>query len=118
MKAIRGATQISENSEAAISSGVQELLVAILKANSLTTEDVISVLLTSTSDLTAAFPAAGAREVGFGQIPLLGSVELDVPGALPRVIRVMLYVETELERSQINHIYLHAAANLRRDIAQ
>ncbi len=118
MKAIRGATQISENSEAAISRGIQELLVAILKANSLTTQDVISVLLTSTPDLTAAFPATGAREVGFGQIPLLGSVEVDVPGALARVIRVLLYVETELEKPQINHIYLHAAANLRRDIAQ
>lgn len=118
MRAIRGATQASENSEAAISAAIQELLLAILAANSLTTQDVISVLLTSTPDLTAAFPAAGAREVGFGQIPLLGAVELDVPGALARVIRVMLYAETDLEKSQISHIYLHAAATLRRDIAQ
>ena len=117
VRAIRGATQVAENSVDAISSGTAELLSAILKANTLEVSDVISVLLTATPDLTATFPAVGAREVGFGGTPLICAVEIDVPGALDRIIRVMLHCNWERE-SSVSHIYLHGAAELRRDIAQ
>ncbi len=118
MRAIRGATQVPGNSESEIAASVQELLGALMAANSLKIEDIISVILTSTPDLNAAFPASGAREIGFEATPLLGAVELDVPGALKRVIRVMVHCETELSISEITHIYLHGAISLRRDIAQ
>lgn len=118
VRAIRGAIQVESNSIDAIASGTRELLSEILAANSLSTDSVISVLLTATPDLTAAFPAAAARELGFEAVPLLCAVEIDVEGALPRVIRTMFTVESELEKSAISHIYLGGAKALRRDIAQ
>ena len=115
LRAIRGAIQVDANSPAAIEGGVKELLPAILDANNLTVDEVISVILTCTPDLNAAFPAAFAREIGFGAVPLLCAVEMDVPGAMPLVIRVMLHAELE---GQANHIYLRGASALRRDLAQ
>lgn len=118
VRAIRGAIQVESNSPEAIAAGTKELLSEIMSANSLPIESVISVLLTATPDLTATFPAAAAREVGFESTPLLCAVEINVPGALPRVIRAMATVETELKPSEISHIYLAGAKALRRDIAQ
>ena len=115
LRAIRGAIQVGANTPEEISSGVKELLPAILQANSLTPEQVISVILTCTPDLNAAFPAASAREIGFGAVPLLCAVEMDVPGSLPLVIRVMMHAELE---SEAKHIYLRGATVLRKDIAQ
>lgn len=115
LRAIRGAIQVGANTPEEIASGVKELLPAILEANSITADQVISVLLTCTPDLNAAFPAAFAREIGFGAVPLLCAVEMDVPGALPLVIRVMLHAELE---SSANHVYLRGATALRRDLAQ
>ena len=115
LRAIRGAIQVGANTPEEISSGVKELLPAILQANSLTPERVISVLSTCTPDLNAAFPAASAREIGFGAVPLLCAVEMDVPGSLPLVIRVMMHAELE---SEAKHIYLRGATVLRKDIAQ
>ena len=118
VRAIRGATQVEANTAESIYSGVVELLSEILKANGLTPKDVISVLFTSSPDLNAAFPAAACREMGFANVPLIGSVEVNVPGALDRTIRAMLHVETQATTEEISHIYLHGAAALRRDIAQ
>lgn len=118
VKAIRGAIQVEENSASAIAAGTKELLTEILLANKLDVSSVISVLLTATPDLNAAFPAAAAREVGFEATPLLCAVEIDVQGALPLVIRAMFTVETDLSASEISHIYLRGAKALRRDIAQ
>ena len=118
VRAIRGATQVEVNSPESIASATSELLREILVANSLTPDSFISILFTATADLNAAFPAAFAREVGFGQIPLICSVEIDVPGALPRVIRVLAHVESAKSRSEIAHIYLHGAKVLRQDLAQ
>ncbi|MEY5030082.1 MAG: hypothetical protein RLZZ334_29 [Actinomycetota bacterium] len=118
LRAIRGAIQVPDNTSADIAAGVQELISAILEANQLAPSDVISVFFTSTVDLNAAFPAAACREMGFANVPLIGSVEVDVPGALNRIIRAMLHVETKKKPEEISHIYLHGAAALRRDIAQ
>jgi chorismate mutase len=118
VRAIRGATQVEENSAIAIAAGTKELLAEILRANELKVTQVISVLLTATPDLNAAFPAAAAREVGFESTPLLCAVEIDVPGALSRVVRAMVTVETDRTMAEISHIYLGGAKALRRDIAQ
>ena len=115
LRSIRGAIQVGANTPEEIASGVKELLPAILEANSLTADQVISVILTCTPDLNAAFPAAFAREIGFGAVPLLCAVEMDVPGALPLVIRVMLHAELS---DMANHVYLRGATALRRDLAQ
>jgi len=118
LRAIRGAIQVPANTASDIAAGVQELIEAVLTANNLTPIDVISVFFTSTIDLNAAFPAAACREMGFANVPLIGSVEVAVPGALDRTIRAMLHVSTEKSPDQISHVYLHGAASLRRDIAQ
>lgn len=118
VRAIRGATQVEENSASAIAAGTKDLLVEILRSNNLEVGQVISVLLTATPDLNAAFPAAAAREVGFESTPLLCAVEIDVPGALQRVVRAMVTVETSASMAEISHIYLGGAKALRRDIAQ
>lgn len=118
VRAIRGATQVAENSPEAIAAGVKELLTEILKSNALTPDEVISILFTASPDLNAAFPAAFAREVGFESVPLICAVEIDVPGALERTIRIMAHVETSKGAQEISHIYLHGAKALRRDIAQ
>jgi chorismate mutase len=118
VRAIRGATQLDANTASAMETATKELLIEILAANELAPEDLISVFLTVTPDLNAAFPAAFAREVGFQAVPLLCAVEIDVPGALPRVLRVMIHCNTARNSDQISHIYLHGAKALRRDIAQ
>lgn len=118
VRAIRGAIQVEANSAESIGAATKELLLAILEANQLDRQSLISVILTATPDLTATFPAAAAREIGFESVPLLCAVEIDVPGALERVIRAMVTVETDLSAAQVSHIYLGGAKALRRDIAQ
>jgi chorismate mutase len=118
VRAIRGAIQVTANEASVIGEGSKELLSAILTANALDISDVISVLLTASPDLNAAFPASAAREIGFASVPLLCAQEIDVPNALPRTIRVMLHCNTERSAAQIEHIYLHGATVLRKDLAQ
>jgi chorismate mutase len=118
VRAIRGAIQVEKNTVADIHSGVHELLDAMMVANDLVAHDVISVIFTATSDLNADFPAAAAREIGFGAVPLICASEINVPGALPGVIRVMLHCNTKAKPDEISHIYLKGAVALRRDLAQ
>ncbi len=118
VRAIRGAIQVEKNTVADIHAGVHELLGAILRANNLVAADVISVIFTSTPDLMADFPAAAAREIGFGAVPLICASEIDVPGALPGVIRVMVHCNTKAKADKISHVYLKGAVVLRSDLAQ
>jgi chorismate mutase len=118
VRAIRGAIQIDSDNKGAMQEAVTELIATILEKNNLTAEDLISVLFTCTPDLVSDFPAASAREMGLGMVPLLCAVEMNVPGSLPRTIRVLLHCESNLGQSDISHVYLRGAAVLRRDIAQ
>jgi chorismate mutase len=118
VRAIRGATQASANTAQAVDLATKELLLEIMKENGLSAEAFISVIFTVSPDLNAAFPASSAREVGFGEVPLICGVEIDVPGALERTIRIMAHVESDRSKNEISHIYLGAAKSLRRDIAQ
>ncbi|MEV4067930.1 chorismate mutase [Nonomuraea dietziae] len=118
VRAIRGAIQVEANDRDAIISGTTELVAAVMERNQLTTDDVISVLFTATPDLTAEFPALAARKLGFHEVPLICCTEIGVPGALPRVVRLMAHVETDRPRTEIQHVYLRGATVLRQDIAQ
>jgi chorismate mutase len=118
VRAIRGAIQVDDNSHDAILEATTELVSEIMERNRLTTDDVISVLFTASPDLTAQFPALAARKLGFHDVPLICASEIDVPGALPRVVRLMAHVETDRPRSEIQHVYLRGAVALRQDIAQ
>ncbi|WP_380168282.1 chorismate mutase [Jannaschia sp. R86511] len=118
VRAIRGAVQLDQDEREHLLDSTRELVSAVMSANGLTPEDLISIVFTATPDLTSEFPAVAAREVGLGSVPLLCTVEIDVPGALPRVVRLMAHADTELPREQVQHVYLRGAAALRRDIAQ
>ncbi|WP_336204960.1 chorismate mutase [Nonomuraea sp. LPB2021202275-12-8] len=118
VRAIRGAIQVDADDRDSIIEGTTELVAQIMARNELTTDDVISVLFTATPDLTAEFPALAARKLGFHEVPLICTTEIDVPGALPRVVRLMAHVETDRPRSAIQHVYLRGAVALRQDIAQ
>ena len=118
VRAIRGATQLDRDDREHLLASVDELIRAILEQNGIANEDLISMMLTATPDLRSEFPAVAARALGIGDVPLICAQEIDVEGALPRVIRVMVHVSTELSRSEIKHVYLRGAVALRRDLAQ
>lgn len=118
VRAIRGATQVAVDTKEEIRDAVVELMRAILERNSLTVDQLISVLFTATPDLTSDFPAASAREMGLGMVPLMCAVEINVPNSLPRTIRALVHCETDLSAKEVTHVYLRGASVLRRDIAQ
>lgn len=118
VRAVRGATQVDADDRQQILDAVSELVLALLERNQLTTDDIISLVFTATPDLRAEFPAYAARQLGFTDVPLLCAVEIDVLGAMPRVLRVLAHVETDLPRAALHHVYLRGAAALRRDLPQ
>jgi chorismate mutase len=115
-RAIRGATVAAENSEPAILDAARELLQAIVRANQLDAESVISVIFSLTPDLDAAYPTRAARELGWTQVALLDVQQPDVPTDLARCLRVLIHCETERTMHGIQHIYLGAAKKLRPDL--
>jgi chorismate mutase len=118
VRAVRGAIQVGADDRAEILAGTAELVTEVMTRNDLSPDDVISVIFTATSDLTAEFPALAARKLGFQEVPLLCAGEIGVPGAMPRVVRLMMHIETDKPRAEIQHVYLRGAAALRLDIAQ
>lgn len=118
VRAIRGAIQVDSPDRQAILDGTSELVTEVMRRNSLSTDDVISAIFSATPDLTAEFPALAARSLGFQEVPMLCCGEIAVPGALPRVVRLMMHVETAMSRPEIQHVYLRGAVALRLDIAQ
>lgn len=118
VRAIRGAIQVGANERAEILDGTAELVTAVLDRNKITSADVISVIFSVTTDLDAAFPALAARQIGFQDVPLLCCTEISVSGSMPRVVRLMMHIETDLDRTAMQHVYLRGAAALRLDIAQ
>ena len=118
VRAIRGAVQVDANERAGILEGTTELVSEVMARNGLVPDHVSSVVFTSTHDLNAEFPALAARKIGFHDVPLLCASEIAVPGAMPRVVRLLMHVDTDRPRSALEHVYLRGAVALRLDIAQ
>lgn len=118
VRAIRGATHLSADDADEMRAAVGELVTQMLARNGLGTADLISVLFTATPDLVSVFPASAARSLDIGDVPLICAQELDVVGAMPRVVRVMAHVECALPRADVTHVYLRGAEALRADLAQ
>jgi chorismate mutase len=118
VRAVRGATQLDEDVREHMLDRVAEMVTDVMSANGLDVDDFISIIFTATSDLVSEFPAYAARRLGFSDVPLVCARELDIEGAMPRVVRMMAHVETDLPKSDITHVYLHGAANLRRDLSR
>jgi chorismate mutase len=116
VRGIRGATTVDEDTAADIDRAVVALLTELFDRNDLHNEDLVSVILTATDDLHAKFPAASARTFGLGDVPLLCARELDIVGATPRCIRVLVHVNTERSRDELHHVYLEGAVGLRDDL--
>ena len=118
VRAIRGATQLEVDEREHLLDSVDELIRAILEQNALATDDLVSMVFTATPDLHSEFPALAARRLGIGDVALLCAQELDVDGAMPRVIRVLVHAETDRGKAELRHVYLRGAEALRRDLAQ
>ena len=116
VRAVRGATQLDEDTREHMLDRVAEMVLDVMASNDLEVDDFISVIFTATSDLVSEFPAYAARQLGLTDVPLMCAGEIAVPGAMPRVVRLLAHVETDLPRAQIVHAYLRGAAALRRDL--
>lgn len=116
LRGVRGATTVTANNREEILERVAELLRKMAVENKIDTEDVGAVIFSSTPDLNAAFPAAGARKIGWTQVPLFGTQEIECPDALPLCIRVLILWNTDAKQKDIKYVYLHEAVVLRQDI--
>jgi chorismate mutase len=116
VRAVRGAIQVDADERDQVLDATTELLQAVLERNQLASDDLISVIFTATPDLRSEFPAYAARQMGITDVPLMCAREIDVSGAMPRVLRLLAHVETPLSRQDIRHVYLRGAAGLRTDL--
>jgi len=115
LHALRGAITVDENDREAILGATEELMNELLARNGLRPEDIVNCIFTMTEDLNAEFPAVAARAIGFDRVPLLCVREIDVPGSLPRVIRVLVQYHAD-DGHQARHVYLREAKLLRADL--
>lgn len=115
LRALRGAITVDDNTPDAILDGTEELLRALIERNGLAPENLVSCIFTTTDDLNAEFPAVAARRIGLSTVPLLGAREMDRPGALQRVIRVLVHCYAD-GGEPAQHVYLRDAVQLRQDL--
>jgi chorismate mutase len=115
LRALRGAITVEQNEGEAILGATEELVRELMERNAIAPEDMVSCIFTLTDDLDAEFPAVAARRLGLSAVPLLCAREIGVPGALPRVIRILLHCYAD-PGSAPRHVYLREAVSLRRDL--
>jgi chorismate mutase len=116
VRALRGATTVDDDTPEQINERVGALVNEMLARNDVDKDDLISVIFTATDDITSMFPAAAARAVGLGDVPLLCARELAIQGGTSRCIRVLMHLTTERSRSELRHVYLAGAEGLRDDL--
>ena len=117
LRGVRGATTAIANEPEAVPTATKNLLVALTKANALKPGDIAAVIFSSTPDLNAAFPASAARELGWNEVPLFGTQEIDCPTGVPLCIRVLILLNTDKKQHEIQPIYQAGAVVLRPDIS-
>ncbi len=116
--ALRGAITCDEDTKDEIDAKTQLLVKEMMSRNDITHDDLVSIIFTATEDLTATFPATGARALGLGDVPLLCMRELNVRGGMPRCIRVLFHFNTDHSRDELRHVYLGDARTLRDDLPE
>ncbi|MSO88023.1 MAG: chorismate mutase [Acidimicrobiia bacterium] len=116
VRALRGATTIAEDDEPHVYERVIALLETMCERNGVAHDDIISILFTSTNDIHSVFPAAAARQMGLGDVPLMCAQELTIIGGTERCVRVMMHLTTERSRADLQHVYLEGAIGLRDDL--
>lgn len=113
LRGVRGATTVDNNDKNEILEAVQELLSVLVKENMIDSQDIGTVIFSSTPDIDDAFPAAAARQLGWTEVPLFGTREIDCPTGVLKCIRVLILWNTELSQKSIKHKYLRNAVVLR-----
>ncbi len=113
---MRGATTVAADTAKEVMQATAELLTEMMERNEVSREDLVTIVFTATPDITSEFPAAAARSIGISDIPLLCACEMDVKGAIPRVIRILMHIYTEKALSELRHVYLRDAQPLRTDL--
>ncbi|MBX3145557.1 MAG: chorismate mutase [Gemmatimonadales bacterium] len=116
MWALRGATTVDADRADLVRAATRELLAELVARNGLDQDEIVSAIFSVTTDLVSEYPASGARELGWVEVPLLCTTEIPVPGGLRRVIRVLLHVEPAAPRPQWHPVYLRGATTLRPDL--
>ncbi|MFP5225643.1 MAG: chorismate mutase [Actinomycetota bacterium] len=116
IRALRGATTLDADTRDQVIERTGTLVQVMLDRNGLTADDLISIFFTATGDISSEFPAAAARAIGLNEVPLLCARELDIEGAVPRCIRVMMHAVTDLTPDRLRHVYLEGAQPLRTDL--
>lgn len=113
-RGIRGAITVPDNDRENIMTATKRLLQEMLQANRFELDDIAAILFTTTPDLNAEFPAAATRELGWSQhIAQICGHEMNVPGSLPRCLRILMLVNTEKKADEIAHVYLEEARKLK-----
>lgn len=118
VRALRGATTVEVDEADHLADRVVELVTEMLERNRVEHDALISIIFTATEDLTSTFPATAARRIGLGDVPLICARELAIEGSMPRCVRVLMHLETELARDEMRHVYLHDARSLRDDLPE
>ena len=118
LRALRGAITCNENTEVEIEAKTQRLVKELLSRNDIAHDDLVSMVFTATGDLTAEFPAAAARNLSLGDVPLLCARELDIDGGMPMCIRLLVHCYTDRSRDELHHVYLDGARSLRDDLPE
>lgn len=117
-RGVRGATTVQQDTREEILTATRQLIALMIRRNNMEAEDIGSIIFTVTKDLAAEFPALAARQLGLLEVPLLCGYEVTVNGSLPRCIRVLMHWNTTKRQSEIHHVYLHEAVNLRPDLSK
>jgi len=115
---LRGAITCTEDTAAEIEGKTQRLVKEMLARNEVADDDIVSVIVTTTPDLTSAYPAAAVRALGYDDVPLLGAQEISVEGGLARCIRVLVHCYSARSRAEVHHVYLEDARALRADLTE
>lgn len=117
VRGLRGATTVQQDDEQTVLAATEALVVEMAEANRVSPKDIISVLISTTKDVTSAFPAKAVRTIeGWTYVPVMCTHEMDVPGAMPLCIRALMQVNTDTPQRSVKHIYQNEAVKLRPDL--
>lgn len=117
VRGVRGATTVASDQTDIVLGATKSLVIEMAKGNGIVPEDIVSVIVSTTRDIESAFPAKAVRTIeGWKYVPVMCTHEMDVPGAMPLCIRILMHVNSEKAQKDINHIYQNEAVKLRPDL--
>lgn len=116
LRGVRGAITVDADEAGLVQEATRELLTAVIEENRIDPAFVASIIFTTSPDLTSTFPAGAARDLGLTDVPLMCMSEIDVPGGLPRTVRLLLHLNTRKSQTEIRHVFLRGAVVLRPDL--